>query len=96
MYASNLNSIDWTNKNKLRTWISGRDGRIRPQNLEIPSKNPAREKSQFSHKFLLLWNETQFPKKFATSHVKPDNFLASVGNFLLPLEGQELNAVQGI
>ena len=81
----------------LKTWTSGRDGRIRTQNLEIPSKKIARtgdlhpEKFSVFRKFLLLWNESPRFRKNCRFSGNVGKFLSVHGNFLLLIWGDSFS-----
>ena len=84
----------------IRAWISGKDGRIRAQNIEVLLKririarDSCPEKFLVFIKFLLLWNKTPcFLKNSLDFRILLDNFLLSV---LLLNKGDSFPILPGI
>ena len=68
-----------------RVWVSGLDGEILAQNLEIPSKKtheggrlPPSKNSLFSENYCFYEAKLPVFEKFGDFHATLDNFLASV------------------
>ena len=85
--------------NLSRAWISGQDGRICTQNLEILSKRITWEVDLCPafQEFLLLWNKTFNFWKITDFCVMLDSFIVrSVnGDFFLPIRGDSFPILLG-
>ena len=97
----NYYNATWIFLESIRAWISGQDGEIRGQNLEIPSKIIVRagDSRPRIHGFLEMFSfyETKLlvPEKFADFLVTFENFLVH-GNFLLLIGGDSFPILPGI